>query len=191
MENLLQQFRSLTKYWWAVLLLGIFFVVVSILVFTRPAESFFTLAMLFAVGMLLSGILELAMAITETYLPGRGWVIASGIIEIILGVVLIANPAISAAILPYLLAFWLIFRGVSLIGLASDLRRLGVSGMGWTIALAVLLIIASIIILFNPLFGAGTLVVITGVALMIAGIASVAFSIDLYQIKKKAKQLFN
>lgn len=73
METLMERFKSLTRYWWAMLILGVAIFVVGILIFTYPGESYIGMAALFAVLMLVSGIIEVVIAFTEKYMVGRGW----------------------------------------------------------------------------------------------------------------------
>lgn len=190
MSGLLEQFKSLTKYWWGVLILGLAVVTVGIYVLASPAESLWGLGIVFAILMLVSGVFSLVVAFTENYLPGRGWIAVEGAIEIVLGILLLTNVTLTSKLfLPFMLAFWLMFRGFGLIGMASDMRKMKVAGMGWTIALAILLILCSFLILFNPMVGAAAIVIWVGIGFIIGGISIVAFSIDLYGIKRKVKKL--
>lgn len=43
----------------------------------------------------------------------------------ILGFYLIAYPMLSMEVIPFLIAFWLMFRGFSSVGYAMDLKRYG------------------------------------------------------------------
>ena len=191
MATLIEQFKNLTRYWWALLILGIAIVVVGVMIFVNPQGSYLGMTLAFGIVILVSGIMQLAMSITEKYLPGRGWLIAGAVIEIILGIILLCNPALSAVTLPFFLAFWLLFRGFNLIGFASDMRALKVSGMGWTIAAAVLLIICALLILFSPMIiGTAAVVTLVGVGFLLAGLAVIVFSFQLLSIKSRYKELF-
>jgi len=191
MATLIEQFKNLTRYWWALLILGIAIVVVGVMIFVNPAGSYLGMTLAFGIIILVSGIMQLAMSITEKYLPGRGWLIAGAVIEIILGIILLCNPALSAVTLPFFLAFWLLFRGFNLIGFASDMRALKVSGMGWTIAAAILLIICAILILFSPMIiGTAAVVTLVGIGFLLAGISVIVFSFQLLSIKNRYKNMF-
>ena len=120
----MERFKSLTRYWWAMLILGVAIFVVGILIFTYPGESYIGMAALFAVLMLVSGIIEVVIAFTEKYMVGRGWAAVLGVLEIILGIILIFNVALSAATLPIFLGFWLMLRGFSAIGLGGDMNAI-------------------------------------------------------------------
>ena len=64
----MERFASLTRYWWATLIIGVAIFVVGILIFIYPGESYMGMAALFAVLMLVSVIIETVMAFTEYYM---------------------------------------------------------------------------------------------------------------------------
>lgn len=169
-------------------MLGIALIVVGVLVFVFPVESVLGMAELFAVLMLVSGIMEVVMAFTEKYMVGRGWNAIVGVLEILLGIILLCSPGITMAMLPVVLGIWLMFRGIGLIGLASEMNHFNVPGMVWTIILGILLIIGSLMILFQPLFGIAATVVWVGVSLLMAGISMAVFAFQLLSIKNKMKR---
>lgn len=189
MATLIEQFKNLTRYWWGLLILGVALFIVGIMVFTYPGESYVGMAALFAVLMLVSGVMQVVMAFTEKYMTGRGWSAVVGILEIILGIVLMFSPAISAMILPVILGIWLLVRGLGLIGISAEMQHLKVTGMGWTIMLAILLIICSLMILFQPLlFGVAAVIIWVGIAFLVAGVSMVVFAFQLFSFRNKAKK---
>ncbi len=157
------------RHWWIPLLLGIIVLALGVVVLLFPQTSYFTMTLLFGVVIILSGVMYLGMA-TSKEVKGRGWLIASGIIEIILGIVLAMMPAISAIALPLCLGFWLIFKGSSLIGIGYGLSKIKGSGWGWTLFSALLLIICGIIILLQPLlYGMEAVIWWVGISFIIGG----------------------
>lgn len=179
-----ERYRGPIRNWWVWLVLGILFLAMGVVVFFHPGESYLTLSVLFGVGVIFAGVLDIFLASSTHVQSGRGWYIAMGIIEILLGVMMLF-PAISGAMLPFILAFWLMFRGFMLIGTASDMIAWGIKGPGWVIALSVLLILCSFIVLFNPVIGIGAIVIWLGVSLVILGIALIVFAFDLNSFRKK------
>lgn len=183
LTSLIEHSKQAIRYWWLLLVVGAALFVVGLLVFAFPARSYLGLSMLFGWLMLLSGVLEVVLSsVNRHFITGRGWMLAGGIIEIILGVILISHVALSAATLPLFLGFWLLLRAFGAIGLGGDMRSLGVPGAGWTLVSGILLLICSLWILFRPLeFGSTAVVVWVGVSLLFAGIAAVSLSLQLRQ----------
>ena len=96
MENfstLIENSKRAVRYWWLLLIIGIALFVVGILVFVYPTQSYLGMSLLFGWLMLISGILEVVLSsVNKHFITGRGWMLAGGIIEIVLGIILIANP---------------------------------------------------------------------------------------------------
>ena len=171
MENfstLIENSKRAVRYWWLLLIIGIALFVVGILVFVYPTQSYLGMSLLFGWLMLISGILEV--------------VLSSGIIEIVLGIILIFNVALSAATLPIFLGFWLMLRAFGAIGLGSDMGAMQIAGSGWTIFSGILLLLCSLWILFQPLvFGTTAVIVWVGISLLFAGVAACSLSLQLHR----------
>lgn len=178
---LIERSKQAVRYWWLMLLIGIALFVLGILVFVYPAQSYVSMAVLFGWVILAAGILEVVLsASSDHFVTGRGWMLAGGVIQIILGLILVFNVALSAVTLTIVLGFWLLFRGFSTIGLGGDMRAMGISGAGWTIVGGVLLLLCALWMLFQPLvFGTAFVVVWLGVALLFAGVSAMALSFQL------------
>ncbi len=189
MENLkstLKEIRTNIKNWWVLLLLGIVFIGMGALVFAKPLESYVTLAIFFAISMLTSGIFQFWFAIANrNEIDGWGWQLALGIMEFILGIVLIFNLDLTIAILPFYVGFWLMFRSFALIGFSFELKSYKILDWGYYFVFGLSLALLSWFIILNPLFGGITIVTWTGIALTVAGIAHIMLSLKLKKVNKK------
>ena len=183
LTSLIEHSKQAIRYWWLLLVVGAALFVVGLLVFAFPARSYLGLSMLFGWLMLLSGVLEVVLSsVNRHFITGRGWMLAGGIIEIILGVILISHVALSAATLPLFLGFWLLLRAFATIGLGGDMRTAEIHGAGWTLFSGVLLMICSLWILFRPLVvGSAAVIVWVGISLLFAGIGAMSLSLQLRQ----------
>ena len=176
MENfstLIENSKRAVRYWWLLLIIGIALFVVGILVFVYPTQSYLGMSLLFGWLMLISGILEVVLSsVNKHFITGRGWMLAGGIIEIVLGIILIFNVALSAVTLPIFLGFWL----------SSDMGAMQIAGSGWTIFSGILLLLCSLWILFQPLvFGTTAVIVWVGISLLFAGVAACSLSLQLHR----------
>lgn len=182
-STLIENSKQAVRYWWLLLIVGIALFVVGILIFIYPAQSYLGMAVVFGWLMLITGILEVVLSTANRhFVTGRGWMLAGGIIEIILGLILIFNVALSAVTLPIFLGFWLMLRGFSAIGLGGDMNAMQVAGSGWTIFTGILLLLCSLWILFQPLVIGTTAVIIwVGISLLFAGVAAFALSLQLHR----------
>lgn len=178
--------RRAVKNWWLLLLLGIAVFIVGIIIFTYPGVSYVAMSMTFAILILVSGVVSIALAASNSNAAiGKGWLWAGGIVELLIGLLLILYPSISAATLPVFLGFWLMFRSFGLLGSGSDLMSMKVPGGGWTIFVGILLLICSVFILAQPLlFGVEAVVIWVGVSFLVAGISMAVFSFELKSLHK-------
>lgn len=190
MENLLtsliEHSKQAVKYWWLTLLTGIALLVIAIIIFAYPAMSYLGLSMLFGWMILISGIFSVIVATSNKhFITGRGWTLAGGIVEIMLGVILAFNVILSAEILPIFLGFWLMFRGFRTIGLGGDMYTLSIPGATWTIICGILLMICSMWILLQPVvIGTSMVIIWVGISLLFAGIAAIMLAMQLKSAHK-------
>ena len=130
-----------------------------------------TLSIIFGILMLLVGAAQLIIASSSgNYLAMRGYVIAGGILDLLLGVFLCIYPAVTVVLLPIMLGIWMMYHSFMIIAFGGDLETFRVGGSGWVTVGGILLLVLSILILVNP-FSAGiaTVIVITGVGLLVFG----------------------
>jgi uncharacterized membrane protein HdeD (DUF308 family) len=183
MKSFIEKNSFAIKYWWLSLVLGVLFIIFGIWLLMNPLTSYAALSILFSAFMLISGMFEIAFAISnKDSISSWGWYLAGGIIDLLIGLILIASPGLSMAVLPFILAFWLMFRGVSGIGNTLDLRNYGARNWGWYLFLAILAILCSIAILWVPAAGALSFVFITAYAFMVFGIFRIVVGFELKKI---------
>lgn len=177
------------KNWWVSLLLGLLYILIAICLMFTPLASYVALSVLFSVSMFVSGTLEILFAVTNRKnISSWGWYLASGIIDLILGIYLMANIGLSMAVLPFIVAFWLMFRGFASTGYAMDLKHYGTRNWGWYMAFGVLAILCSIGIIWQPGLGALSLVYMIAYTLLIIGIFRVMLSFELKSLHKRNKE---
>ena len=186
METVFNEIQHSVKNWWTSLLLGIVYIIVALWLMFSPLSSYVALSIVFSISMLISGILEIIFSLSNRKgVPSWGWYLASGIIDLILGIYLMANIVLSMAVLPFIVAFWLMFRGFASTGYAMDLKRYGTRNWGWYMAFGVLAILCSIGIIWQPGLGALSLVYMIAYTLLIIGIFRVMLSFELKSLHKR------
>lgn len=189
MENAISKIGETLKYWWVGVLLGILFLLLGFWVLQSPVESFVTFAIYFAIIYIVSGIGAIAFSISNREsLDGWGWQLAGGILELILGIALLANPGASMIVLAFFVGFWLLFRGFSAISISFELKRDGVKNWGWILFSGVLTTILAFMVLVNPLYAVSTLSIFVGLALVMAGIAQIVIGFQIRKVSKKVKE---
>jgi uncharacterized membrane protein HdeD (DUF308 family) len=103
-------------------MLAVISFVVGIYVVGHPLVGLLLLALVLGVYWMIHGVVHLFVAIGQTEARGRGWTMASGILSIIAGAVVLLFPGISLLALVLVLGIWLIIYGVILIVSAFGAR---------------------------------------------------------------------
>ncbi len=189
-SSFIEEVKNTVKNWWVSLVLGILYIIVALWLMFSPVVGYEALVIVFSICMFASGILEIIFAASNRKtLSGWGWYLACGIIDLILGIFLIAYPAMTAVILPFILAFWIMFRGFTAIGYSIDLSRLGVRGWGWYLTFGILGIICSFAIIWYPLAGALASVYVVAFAFLFLGIFRIMLAFDLRNLHHNNREL--
>ncbi|MFT3827844.1 MAG: DUF308 domain-containing protein [Chitinophagaceae bacterium] len=178
--------RERVKYWYVPLLVGIFFIILGLYVFSQPLSSFLALAILFSVSFIITGLIEIIFSISNRHeLDNWGWMLTFGIIGVIAGILLISNPALSLATLSLYIGFLVLFRSIAAISVSIDMRNYGASDWGFILTMGILGVILAFILLWNPLFAGLSLVYWIALSFIAAGMFSIYFSVILKKLKKK------
>ena len=137
------------KNWWLYLLSGILCVVAVVCVFWNPRSSFIAMSSLIGVVFLVSGVVDLIVAVSSrNYFMTRSYNVLGGILDILVGLLLCANPMFNALALPIIAGIWLMYHSFMIIGIAGDFKSLNVKGASWGIVAGILLLILSFFIVF-------------------------------------------
>ncbi len=178
------------KHWYLPLIVGVLLIVLGIWTLTTPVESYIMLSIVFAVGFFLSGIFEMIFALSNKH-KSWGWSFALGLLSIIIGLLMILNPAISMATLPFYVGFMLLFHSILGISSSYEMRQYGIMDWGWLMLVAVLALIFSFMMLWNPLFAGVSIVVWTGIAFIVTGFYMIYFSTRLIKLNNLWKKMKN
>jgi uncharacterized membrane protein HdeD (DUF308 family) len=180
--------KDTIKHWYLPLILGILFIIVGVWAIVTPASTYLSLAILFSVTFFVAGILEIIYSISyRKQLDGWGWSLASGILNFIIGLLLIIYPQISVITLPLFIGFVVLYHSMMAIAWSIELKKYGVSNWGWLLFTGILGVIFSFFLIWNPFFAGLTVAVFTGVALITIGVFHIHFSIELKKLKNTFK----
>ena len=127
------------KNWWMSLLLGLLYIAVALCLLFAPVSSYVALSVIFSISILVSGILEIFFAAgNKKTISSWGWYLAGGIIDLLIGIYLVFYPLVSMELIPFIVALWLMFRGFTLCGYSTDLKRYGTKDWGWYLVFGIL-----------------------------------------------------
>lgn len=190
MTSFLKQVSGSIKHWYVPLLIGILLIITGIWTFAAPMESYLALSIVFSVTFLVVGIMECFFAIANRKeISNWGWTLVLGILTTVVGFLLIARPEVSMATLPIFIGLVILFRSIAGIGWSIDMRDSGLDDWKSFLGLGILGIIASMIILWNPMLGGLTITIWTGLAFLVTGIWSIYLAFQLRKVHKKIKDI--
>lgn len=188
-EEIEEELEQTIKHWWIFLILGVIAIGVGIWLFFTPEQGYAALTIFFALTFLISGLSSIFVTVfNRKSIPAWGWNLASGILMLVLGLILVFNLNLSADVLAFYVAFAVMFGGFNSINYAFTAKSLGDSGWGWNLALGILVIILSITLLFHPMITALTLTIWTGMAFLFMGISFCVLAHRLSKVKGSMKQ---
>ena len=175
--------------WWVVTLKGILYAVLGIWIMMTPLESLLAIVLFLGAAIFTIGILYTISAISSRKENSQwGWYLAEGIVDILFGVVLMANPGITIIILPFLVGFWALFGGTLQIAGSFSLKSLGLKSWWLVLLGGILTVILGLIIIWNPIIASLVITIWIGLMLLLAGIFYIIVSLGL---KRLAKELLN
>ena len=169
--------EAMTRNWGAIALRGVIAVLLGVIAIVWPGPTVAVLVILLGAFALVEG----AANIVAGARGREGWAIAEGIISVVVGIVIVVWPAITALALLYVVAAWAIITGIVRIVAAVQLRR--VIRNEWLLAGSGLAsIIFGVIAAVFP--GAGILAIIwlLGAWLIVLGVILVAFALSIRQL---------
>lgn len=185
-DNLTLKASRVIRHWWLYMLCGILCMVAGIAVFIFPMESYMTMGLLFGILILFVGAAQLIVASSSgNYLAMKGYVIVGGILDLIMGIILCINPAVSLVLMPVLLGIWMLYHSFMIMAFGGDMETFRIDGSGWTIAGGALLMLLSIFVLVNPMSaGVATVVTLAGVGLIVFGLLLCVLSFKLKDLHR-------
>ena len=179
-------------------LFGIMIIVDGVICLALPSLTFLTLGYMIGVGMLLDGIGRIVNWYQmERGTEQSGWVLASAIISLTLGIILMGSDAMQLtmdAFIVYMAIAWLIALGILRITNALRIRKMRNNirdfqpdmpfGRNWWIALifGILLIVFGIIGMFAPATIIETIGILIGIAIIISGANLIHFGISAWML---------
>ncbi|HBY9732515.1 TPA: HdeD family acid-resistance protein [Klebsiella pneumoniae] len=119
---------SLTENWWIIALRGVLALIFAALAFWMPQSALLAMTLVFGAFSLVNGAFNLVAAVRHIQKKEHwGWLLFSGIVGILTGVVVLVAPWVATMVMASFLwasvGFWAIFTGVLEISAAVRLRQ--------------------------------------------------------------------
>lgn len=164
-----------TKMRWALGINGLLAVVLGVMLLAWPGISVLALTIVFGAYALATGVVAFGSAFRSENKEERGWLILSGLLGIVVGIVVLAWPNISALALLYVIGVYAVLLGLTVI---VGSFQLPVDGRDTALILSGIVFIAFGVVIFaKP--GAGALAVLALIAafFLITGLSQLVLAI--------------
>lgn len=143
---------SLTENWWIFALRGVLALIFAALAFWMPQSALLAMTLVFGAFSLVNGAFNLVAAVRHIQKKERwGWLLFSGIVGMLTGVVVLVAPLVATMVMASFLwasvGFWAIFTGVLEISAAVRLRQ-EIKGEIWLAFSGLLSIVLGAIVLW-------------------------------------------
>lgn len=117
------------------------------------------------------------------------WSLAFGIPTFVVGISLVSHPALSITVLVFYVGFLLLFRSISSISFAWDVKKYGNKNWGGLLVFGILGAIFSFILIWNPAFAGLSVVILVSLSFLFAGLFSIFLAFQLRRLHKSSKSL--
>lgn len=172
---------AIGRSWTLLLAVGVLTLLLGLACLIWTDKTVTVLAVLFGFYLLVSGIFQVTQSFSHS--ANRALLAISGILGIILAVYMF--KAVShdreAELLALFIGLAWLLRGIT--ELIVGLQAKGVEGRGWLITGGLLMILGAIVVFVYPNLAVGTLVVVTGIMLIVLGVSEI---VGALQVKKLA-----
>ncbi|AMT71854.1 HdeD family acid-resistance protein [Mycobacteroides immunogenum] len=170
--------------WLYVLGLGVAAIAAGAIILAWPGQTLLVLGVFFGLYLLLSGLVEIVLAFAPHL---RGWTrfvsVITGALSIVLGVICLRDQLESVLLLAVWIGAGWIITGIGRVVAGFASRE---PGSGWSVLLGVVLAAGGIVLIVYPADSIATLALISGIWLIVIGIAQV---IDGIQLKRRTGQV--
>ena len=168
--------KQITQHWYLTLIKGIIMVLLALLLFTSPVDSLLVYVVYIGIGYIIAGIALIVQGISaKNVLNNWGWIVFEGAMDIFLGYILMAHPALTVSVIPVMIGIWAAFYGLFLI-----IDAFSGTGSGWLkIIFGILIFVMANTVILNPVAFGLTLAIWIGVILLFAGIYNIFNSFSL------------
>jgi uncharacterized membrane protein HdeD (DUF308 family) len=166
--------RRTPDLWWLLLLEGIATIILGILLISQPAGTLAVIVVFLGVYWLIVGIFSLIRIFTHSGRAPRPWSLLIGVLGIVAGILVLAQPMLSSLILTTTLVIIIGIQGI-LLGVFDIVRGIQGDGAG-AIVLGVLSVVIGIWLLVNASEAALALPVLLGIFALIDGALLIYFA---------------
>ena len=169
---------------------SILLIVLGILVICAREYLSWSLGIIFGVMLIAIGVVSIIYAVViKKMILGSGWLIIQGVLSIVLGIVLTTVREASVAFVSFIMATWLVIRGVSKMWDSTTLRRFRVSTWWLTLLLGALYFILGFMMYFLYGLASDVIAILIGSFSIASGLLNIVELIDITKREQREKNI--
>ncbi|WP_297037543.1 HdeD family acid-resistance protein [Enorma sp.] len=177
-----RQIRA-TKIWMAVI--GIVLVITGLASAIAPFSMYAFIQTFAAVALIMHGASHLVSYFQTPQFFRNGATLASGLLNALLGILLLALPAtLTAGTIVFLLAFLLVTMGIERISFAQNMKYYQLGGSTAGMITGIVDIVLGIVFALMPLFASAAISILISAYLVVAGVALIVESLSIKRIDR-------
>ena len=170
---------------WLSLIIGILLIITGFILFVNPIETTLALVQVISILLIIMGIVRIVRFFSNEIFKS-GMFLIGGILDIVLGIIMIYNrPATTIAFL-WLIGFWQIFHGINELVLSIDIKQLGFKRWWLGILAGIIGIIFGFMLINNLMLSTVYVSVSIGISMFMFG---VTFISTFFSISDKQKRI--
>ncbi|WP_297182094.1 HdeD family acid-resistance protein [uncultured Enorma sp.] len=177
-----RQIRA-TKIWMAVI--GIVLVITGLASAIAPFSMYAFIQTFAAVALIMHGASHLVSYFQTPQFFRNGATLASGLLNALLGILLLVLPAtLTAGTIVFLLAFLLVTMGIERISFAQNMKYYQLGGSTAGMITGIVDIVLGIVLALMPLFASAAISILISAYLVVAGVALIVESLSIKRIDR-------
>ena len=167
--------EELSKQWWLLLVSGAIAAIVGIVVLSI-SWTVADLALVAAIFLIVNGAFRMATPAADN--SGRGWSLAAGLVEVLVGVAFLAWPSVSLLTLAIFIGAWVLVHGV--FDLAGGISSRHDVKFWWLYVIAGLIEVPlGIVLLDRPVLSLALAIAVAGVWALLVGILEILVAFEM------------
>ena len=145
-----------------------------------PIESYEQISRIIGVILLISGTVQIILA-TNMREMNTQWAFQAtgGLIDVVIGIILLVNPFILLKIITLFVGIWLIVNSVTLITRAMEARKAKQEVWKWELVFGLSLLLLAILFIWHPMVIGFTIAIWSALALILLGIFRITLTVKL------------
>jgi uncharacterized membrane protein HdeD (DUF308 family) len=185
METSVMEMESIQdSHWWVLVIRGILAILFGIAMLLWPGMTLLTAAVVFALFILVSGVIDIITSITQIRTNSAWWLtLLLGVVQVAAGAYVAQRPGITLAVLILVIGFVLVVRGLFEFIAAFDYHG---SMRALLVVVGIITALAGVFVLRHPMTGGVAFAWVLGIYGLIAGPVAIALGLQVKQLQEQS-----